>query len=325
MAKVWFNNDPSFDCSTLVNDLAAAGIETIVKKVPATDYTAILEMANSVDAVVSSNERWNSESLPGLKNKKNLIIRYGTGIDNIDLALATELGVPIANCAGANAVPVAEVALMHMLNCMRRFAYSAAGARAGRWPCNFQGNEIDGKTVGFVGFGNIAKNVRRMISGFDCRVLAYDAFMRPDEEKFNVTAVDSIEEIFRQCDIISLHIPLNDATRKSINMKYFDVMKPSAYLINTARGGIIDEDDLVQALNEGKLRGAGLDVMTVEPPAPDHPLLHMENVFVTTHMAAGSDESEIRTQHMLAKTIIDYMDGKVPVNIMNKQVLNEQN
>lgn len=325
MAKVWFNNDPSFDCSTLVNDLAAAGIETIVKKVSATDSAAILEMANSVDAVVSSSERWNSETLPGLKNKKNLIIRYGTGIDNIDLALATELGVPIANCAGANAVPVAEVALMHMLNCMRRFAYSAAGARAGRWPCNFQGNEIDGKTVGFVGFGNIAKNVRRMISGFDCRVLAYDAFMRPDEEKFNVTAVDSIEEIFRQCDIISLHIPLNDATRKSINMKYFDVMKPSAYLINTARGGIIDEDDLVQALNEGKLRGAGLDVMTVEPPAPDHPLLHMENVFVTTHMAAGSDESEIRTQHMLAKTIIDYMDGKVPVNIMNKQVLNEQN
>lgn len=322
MAKVWFNSVVEFDCSTLVNDLAAAGIETVVKKVAPNDTAAILEMANSVDAVVSSNERWNSETLPGLKNKKNLIIRYGTGIDNIDLALATELGVPIANCAGANAIPVAEVALMHMLNCMRRFAFSAAGARAGRWPSNFQGNEMDGKTVGFVGFGNIARNVRRMISGFDCRVLAYDAFMRPDEEKFNVTAVDSIEEIFRQCDIISLHIPLNDATRKSINMKYFDVMKPTAYLINTARGGIIDEDDLVKALNEGKLRGAGLDVMTAEPPAPDNPLLHMENVFVTTHMAACSDESEVRTQHMLAKTIIDFMDGKVPVNIMNKQVLN---
>lgn len=325
MAKVWFNNDPSFDCSTLVNGLAAAGIETIVKKIPFNDYDTVVEMANGVDAVVSSMERWNRETLSRLENKKKLIIRYGTGIDNIDLAVATEPGVPIANCAGANAIPVAEVALMHMLNCMRRFAYSAAGARAGNWPCQFQGNEIDGKTIGFVGFGNIAKNVRRMLSGFDCRVLAYDAFMRPDEEKLNVTAVDSIEEIFRQCDIISLHIPLNDATRKSINMKYFDVMKPSAYLVNTARGGIIDEDDLVQALNEGKLRGAGLDVMTAEPPAPDHPLLHMDNVFITTHIAASSYESEQRTQRMLANTIIDFLDGKVPSNIMNKQVLNEQN
>lgn len=325
MYKVWFNSVPTFDCKVLLDDLAAAGIETIVKKVSFTDRDAILEMANGVDAVVSAMERWDYDTLSGLENKKKLIIRYGTGIDNIDLAAATALGVPVANCPGANAVPVAEIALAHILNCMRRLSYSITGPKEGVWPRHFMGNEIDGKTIGLLGFGNIAKHLRRMLSGFDCRVLAYDAFARPDEEKYNVTAADSMEQIFRESDIVSLHIPLNDETRKSINKHYFDMMKPGAYLINTCRGGVINEDDLVEALREGKLRGAGLDVMTAEPPSADCALFHMDNVFVSTHIAGSTAEAEERTQHMLAATIIAFLKGEIPFNIMNKQVFNEQN
>ena len=319
--KAWLNFDTNkTDVNTLLCELKAGGIEPIAKTVEKNDREGILEMANQVDALVSAMERWDRETLSGLKNKKTLIIRYGTGIDNIDLAAATELGVPVANCAGANAVPVAELALTHILNCMRRLTYSASGPKEGVWPRVFQGNEIDGKTVGLVGFGNIAKNLRRMLSGFTCRVLAYDEYVRSDEEKFNVIAADSIEQIFRESDVISIHIPLTDETRKCINMRYFNVMKPTAYLVNTSRGGVIDEDDLAQALREGKLRGAGLDVMTAEPPSMDSPLLKMDNVTVTTHIAASSYESEQRTQHMLAATIIDYLNGKIPANILNKQV-----
>lgn len=322
MKRAWLNFDPvKLDIRTLVQDLEAGGVEPVAKKVDWLDREGILEMANSADAVVSAMERWDRETLAGLENRKKLIIRYGTGIDNIDLAAATELGIPVANCAGANAAPVAEFALTHMLNCMRRLAWSASGPKEGVWPRLFQGNELDGKTVGLVGFGNIAKNLRRMLSGFDCRVLAFDAYARPDEKAYNVTAADSMEQIFRESDVISLHIPLNDETRKSINMKYFDMMKPSAYLVNTSRGGVIDEDDLAQALRAGKLRGAGLDVMAAEPPSMDSPLLHMDNVCVTTHMAASTYESEQRTQHMLAATIIAYLNGEVPRNILNKQVL----
>lgn len=325
MYRVWFNSLPTFNCKVLLDDLAAAGIETIVKKVGNTDRDAILDMANSVDAVISALERWDYDTLSGLKNKKELIIRYGTGIDNIDLAAATEIGVPIANCAGANAVPVAETALAHILNCMRRLSTSFTGPKEGVWPRNYTGNEIDGKTIGLLGFGNIAKQLRRMLSGFDCRILAYDAFVRPDEEKYNVIAADSMEQIFRESDIVSLHIPLNSETEKSINKYYFDMMKPDAYLINTCRGGVIDEDDLVEALRSGKLRGAGLDVLTAEPPAADCPLIHMDNVFVSTHLAGCTVEAEERTQHMLASTIVAYLKGEVPFNILNKQVLNEQN
>lgn len=321
--KAWLDFDENkLDLKTLIDDLRAGGVEPVAKVVGKTNREEILEMANSADALVSAMERWDRETLAGLKNKKTLIIRYGTGIDNIDLAAATEFGIPVANCAGANAAPVAEFALTHILNCMRRLSYSASGPKEGVWPRQFQGNELDGKTVGLVGFGNIAKNLRRMLSGFNCRVLAYDEYARPDEEKFNVTAADSIEQVFRESDVISLHIPLNDETRRSIDMKYFSIMKPTAYLVNTSRGGVINEDDLVQALREGKLRGAGLDVMTSEPPSMDSPLLNMSNVFVTTHIAASTYESEQRTQHMLAATIIDYLNGNIPANILNKQVFN---
>ena len=322
MAKVWFNaiQTETFKCETLLNLLAEAGVETIMKPVDRNDQNAILGMANGMDAVISGMERWDRDTLAKL-DKKKLIVRYGTGIDNIDLQAATDLGIPIANCPGANANPVAEVALLHILNCLRGFSYSAMGPKNGVWPRHFMGNELDGKVVGLLGFGNIAKRLRKMLSGFDCKVMAYDSYARPDEEKYDVIAVDSMEQLFSESDIVSLHIPLNDETRRTINKKYFDLMKPTAYLVNTCRGGVIDENDLVEALRAGKLRGAGLDVMTQEPPQMDCPLFAMDNVTVTTHIAGSVVEAEERTQHMLAESIIEYLKGGVPFNIMNKQIM----
>ncbi len=319
--RVWLNFPETFDSTTLVNDLKKQGIDTIIKRVDANDPNSILGMANQVDAVISSGERWDYDTLAALQNKKTLIIRYGAGIDNIDIAAATKLGIPIANCGGANASSVAELALIHMLNCLRRLSYSVSGPPNGIWPQSFLGNEIGGKTVGLIGFGNIAKNLRRMLSGFECSVLVYDAFCPPDEKLYNVSVAESIEQIFRECDIISLHLPLNEDTFQLINMDYFSIMKPTAYLVNTSRGAIINEKDLYIALQEGKLAGAGLDVMSVEPPPADAPLLHMPNVFVSTHMGASTYESEQRSQHVLAISIIDYLAGKVPNNILNKSVL----
>ena len=321
MAKVWINmvNSESFSCNTLLSLLADAGIEAISKVVDRYDQKAILRESDDVDAVVSSMENWDRNTLARLKNRK-LIIRYGTGVDNIDLDAATQYGIPIANCPGANANPVAEIALMHILNCMRGFYYSATGPKNGIWPRSFMGNELDGKVVGLVGFGNIAKHLRRMLSGFDCKILVYDPYSSPDEAVYRVTVSKDLEQVFRQSDIVSLHIPMNNETRQLINYRYFSVMKPSAYLINTCRGGVIDENDLVTALRSGMLRGAGLDVLSKEPPALDCPLFSMENVTVTTHIAGSVLEAEERTQKMIAETITRYLRGEVPDNVLNKQV-----
>ena len=213
--KVWINLDPNNDVSYLEKRLKDSGFDVIYKVIYADDEAGTIELGNKVDAVVSVFEQWNERTLPAVKDNLKFIQRYGAGIDNINLKLATEVGIPVANVPGANSAAVAELALLHILNLGRRFKTCIDDTKKGIWPCEITGNELDGKTVGLVGFGNIAKQLARMMSGFDVKILVYDSYARPDTSKYNVEAVDSMEELFSQSDIVSLHIPLNNESKRN--------------------------------------------------------------------------------------------------------------
>ncbi|MGI6069361.1 MAG: phosphoglycerate dehydrogenase [Blautia sp.] len=317
---IWLNLDSEkVDVTYLDHFFEEKGWKLIKKPIPAGDEETTIQMGLMADAVISTWEPWNTRTLQSVKEKVKYIVRYGAGMDNIDIPAATEAGILVGNVPGANSAAVAETALLHILNLGRRFAHCTEGCRAGIWPSTITGNELDGKTVGLLGFGNIGRQLVRMMKGFEVKVLVYDAyFPDQDDEKYGVTFLDNKEDLFRQSDIISLHVPLNEETKGMINKDVFALMKPTAYLINTCRGGVVNEADLIEALQQGSIQGAGLDVMAVEPPKADNPLLKMDNVSITSHMGAASLESEHRSQVIIADCIADFFNGNVPYNVKNK-------
>jgi D-3-phosphoglycerate dehydrogenase len=220
-----------------------------------------------------------------------LIQKYGVGIDKIDVEAARRAGIPVAIAAGANAAPVSELALALMIAVNRRMAFADRETRAGRWPRNVMRSscfQLDGKTVGLLGFGAIARQTARRLAGFDVDVL-YHSRQRADratEDSLRARAV-SLDELLAGSDILSLHVPLTPATRHLIDAAALRKMKPGAILINTARGAVVDETALYEALASGQLRGAGLDVYSTEPPRPDHPLFRLDNVVVMPHAGGG--------------------------------------
>ena len=318
---IWLNLDSEKVDVTYLDDFFGKKGWTLLKMpIPAGDEAKTVEMARKADAVISTWEPWNERTLNQVNDKVKYIIRYGAGMDNIDIPAATKAGVLVGNVPGANSPAVAEVALLHILNIGRRFAHCTEGCRKGIWPSTITGNELDGKTVGLLGFGNIGKQLVRMMRGFDVKVLVYDAYFQDqDDAKYGVTFVKDVNELYRTCDILSLHVPINDETRGMINMDVFRMMKPTAYLINTCRGPVVNEADLIEALRTGEIQGAGLDVLTEEPPKKDNPLLSMDNVSVTSHMGAASLESEHRSQVIIGDCIADYFAGNIPYNVKNKE------
>jgi D-3-phosphoglycerate dehydrogenase len=227
------------------------------------------------------------QALPRLR----FIQKWGIGVDKIDVEAARRLGIPLAITGGANAVPVAELAVALMLSVYRRIPYADRKTRAGEWiKPQMRGMcyMIDDKTVGLLGFGAIARMVARRLAGFDCRVVYYDV-NRADhitERALNARWVP-FEELLATSDILSVHVPYTKATANLIDAGAIARMKDGAVIVNTARGGIVDEAALLDALTSGKLRGAGLDVFSSEPPPADHPLLRLENVVLTPHAGGG--------------------------------------
>lgn len=321
---VWVNHNPEkVDLVYLANRVTGAGHQFIAKEI-SPDEEEVIRTVKDVDVIVSAFEPWNRRTLTTIAGKNKFIQRYGTGMENIDIPVATELGIPVGNAAGANAVAVAEAALFHTLNATRRFSWSIEGVKNGIWPCREAGREIDAMTIGLVGFGNIAQQFTRLLSGFTCKVVAYDPYIQDNNarfaEKFGVQLLDSIEDVFRVSDVVSLHIPLTEMTDKSINYRLFSLMKTGSYLVNTCRGGVLNEDDLAQAIQEGKLRGAGLDVLSTEPPAANNPLLRLDRVYITSHVAATTYESELKTQKMIADAIEEFLSGNIPSTCLNPVV-----
>lgn len=236
--------------------------------------------------------------------KLRMIQKWGIGIDSIDLDAVRKQGVALSITAGANAAPVAELAIALMLAVYRRIPYVNRAIREGRWPTPEMREtcfQITGKTVGLVGFGNIGRMLARRLQGFDAQVI-YCATVPADAQTERALGVRFVPlpELLASSDILSLHAPLTAQTRKMVNAESIARMKDGAVLINTSRGGLVDETALYEALASGKLRGAGLDAFDPEPPARDNPLLTLDQVVVTPHAGGGVlDNVENVARHAL--------------------------
>ena len=217
-----------------------------------------------------------------------VISRYGVGVDNVDLEACKEKGIIVTNTPGANSVSVAELALGLMLALARQIPEAAQSVQQGKWP-RLSGLSLEGKTVGILGLGAIGKQLARRLSGFDCRILAYDPFADDAYAEENGIELKSLDAVVQEADFLSLHLPLTAETRGMVNDAFLAKMKKGSYLINTARGEVVDEGALLRALESGHLRGAGLDAFVIEPPDPANPLLHLPQVIATPHLGAQTD------------------------------------
>jgi len=256
------------------------------------------------------------ESAPKLK----VIGRHGVGVENIDLEAATEKGIWVVNTPDANDLSVAEhfFGLALMLSKMLKRADVAL--REGRFEARYQyiGKELHGKTLGILGFGRIGRAVGRIgYRGFDMKVLYYDAVRYEEVEKEIKAVKVSLEDVLSQSDYISINLPMLAQTKGLLGAREFGLMKPSAFIINLARGPIWEEKALYSALKEGRIAGAGSDVYEVEPAPKDHPLLQLENFIGTPHMAAHTDEA-LRRMSLVAEDVLRVLEGKVPFYPVNQ-------
>jgi D-3-phosphoglycerate dehydrogenase / 2-oxoglutarate reductase len=244
-------------------------------------------------------------------NRLRVISRYGVGVDNIDLDAARDRGIIITNTPGANAVSVAELTIAMILALARSLISASGATRRGEWP-RMSGLTMEEKTIGLLGLGAIGQQVARRLQCFDCRILASDPYSSTNfAARYNIQLLPT-DEMARQADFLSVHIPLTNANRELINADFLRTMKPGSFLINTARGELVNEDDLTEALKSGHLRGAALDVFNAEPPPVDHPLLHMQQVIVTPHCGAHTDGAIRQMGRMSIHDCLAVLRGEEP-------------
>lgn len=297
---------------------ASRGIEFHYKYL--SDFSAknqIKEMTD-FDGVIIGSEPFTAEIMAGLQDRLKAVIRFGVGYDAVDIDAATQSGIPVANTPGTNAVSVAEHALTLMLTLQKKVVENCSNLRKGVW-IEPIGRELSGKTVALFGFGRIARVLASLLKGFSCKIMAYDVCF--NNEKARELGVESceIETLFSEADVVSLHIPFTPQTNKIVGKELLGKMKHSAFLINTSRGGVVDEEALLSVLREHRIAGAGLDVFSEEPIPPDHPFIHLENVVMTPHVAASTYESSIRTYRMAIDSLVDFMEGRTPENLLNPE------
>jgi len=242
--------------------------------------------------------------------KLQVIARAGVGIDNIDVEAATQRGIVVVNAPTANTMAAAEHSIALMLAMSRNIPQAHESLKGGAWKRqNFVGVEVRNKTLGIVGLGNVGSEVARRVQGFQMKVLGYDPYVSPEHARNLRVELVPLEQIIREADFITLHLPLTPQSKNMIGAKEISIMKPTVRIINCARGGLIDEQALDQALREGKIAGAALDVFAQEPPK-DSPLLKNERVIVTPHLGASTQEAQANVAIDAAEQIVSVLNGQ---------------
>jgi len=298
--------------------LAGAGAEIVVAETG--DEGELAELSSHADAILTN---WKPVTARLLANATRCltVARYGVGLDNIDVAAATELGIVVTNVPDFCADEVSDHALALVLALSRRIVDFAGQTRSGEWDNKGFGDmhRLRGQTLGLIGFGRIARRVAAKARPFGYRVLAYSPSLTPGNHD-GVTAA-TFEQVLRSSDVVSLHAPATPATRNMIGESELAMMRPGSLLVNTARGALVDEDALSRALMEGRLGGAGLDVMDEEPPPPDHPLRTTPGVVMTPHASFYSVESVRELQETAADNVAAVLGGRLPGTVVNPDVL----
>jgi phosphoglycerate dehydrogenase-like enzyme len=273
---------------------------------------ALRELLPGVDGFIAGLDVIDAAALAAA-DQLRVIARYGVGVDNVDLEAARQRGIAVTNTPEANAKSVAELTILLILNLLRPVMTAALDTRQGGWP-RTSGTCLENKTVGLVGLGAIGKQVARRLQGFDCQMLGFDLDYDEDFMAAQRIQPAALDELLAESDVVSLHLPVTDATCELVNADFLSKMKPGAYLINTARGELIDEAALLNALETGHIRGAALDAFQIEPPDKDHPLLRLPQVIPTPHMGAHTDASTNAMGWMAFENCLAVLEGKEPVH-----------
>ena len=299
------------------NELAELGSLKVYDR---TSAGQVLERAKDAEVILTNKTVIDAASLRSLPKLKYVGV-LATGYNVVDINVARELGIVVTNIPAYSTESVAQMVFAHILNITHRVGRYSDEARSGVWSrqadfsyTNSPLMELCGKKIGIVGFGNTGSATARIAVAFGMEVLAYTS--KPQSAlPAGVTKADSIDDIFRMSDIVSLHCPLNKETSEIANAAHLSLMKKSAILINTGRGGLVNEQDLADALRENRIKAAGLDVMVNEPPREDNPLLKLDNCFITPHIAWATNEARVRLMNQTVKNLRSFIEGNIINNV----------
>ena len=298
----------------LLQDSSRVAVDVKLKLTPQ-ELTKLIGQYEGL--VIRSGTQVTKEVLAQAKRLK-VIGRAGAGLDNIDLETASKQGVVVMNAAGGNTISTAEHTMSMILSLTRNIPQACASLKAGRWDrSSFMGVELYGKTLGIVGLGRIGSEVAKRALGFGMRLLVYDPFLSEEKmRELEAEPASQLEELLKKADYITIHTPLTDETKSLIGTKEFSLMKKGVRIVNCARGGIVDEKALVEAIQAGKVAGAALDVFEQEPPKNER-LLSLPQVIVTPHLGASTEEAQSSVAREIAVSVRDFLLGKGIRNAVN--------
>ena len=301
--------------------LAKAGAELVVA--PDGNEDTLAELAVDVDGILTCFAEVTSKVLQAA-DRCVVVGRFGVGVDNIAVDTATELGIAVTYVPDYCVDEVSDHVMALLLAWNRRIVLLAGSVKSTGWgsvPLTMRMMRLRGKTLGIIGLGRIGRSVCSKALAFGFKVLAQDPYVSTDDAARLGASLVEMETLLRESDFVTVHSPLTEDTRNLIGKAQLDLMKPDAFLINAARGPLIDEDALYSALKEGKIAGAGLDVLVDPEPPPDHPLLKLDNVIVTPHVAFFSQEAVLELEERAAGEVARVLQGQMPDNLVNPAVL----
>jgi D-3-phosphoglycerate dehydrogenase / 2-oxoglutarate reductase len=278
----------------------------------------LLEIIGDFDALmVRSRTKVRTDAIDKAGNLK-VIGRAGIGVDNIDIKYAKEKGIKVVNAPMGSTLSVAELAFAHMLALARGVVRGTEGIKTGKWlKKQLKGMELDGKTIGILGCGRIGQALAARCQAFGMTTIGYDPYLPKDvADAAGIELVD-IDTVYKSSDFISMHLALTEETKHMISTKQFEMMKVSAYLINCARGGVVDEEALYNALKEGKIGGAGVDVFETEPPG-ETKLAELDNIVFTPHIGANTKDAQLKAGTMVSEQVLMALKGDSPIHWVNK-------
>lgn len=299
-------NDPRL--KTELESLVGEVIYNPVGKPLASEEVA--KLLRGVDGYIAGLDTIDAAALQSA-DKLKVISRYGVGYDKVDLETSKQKKIVVTNTPGANSVSVAELTIVLMLSLARHIPEAVEAVQQGKWP-RFSGISLEDKTIGILGLGAIGKQLAHRLAGFNCRILAHDPFANADYARAHQIELISQEDLLASSDFVSLHLPLLKETRGMVNGKFLAKMKKGSFLLNTARGELVNEKDLLAALQSGHLRGAGLDAIQDEPPDPSNPLLTLPQVIVTPHLGAQTDGATSNMGWMAMKDCLAVLRDEEP-------------
>lgn len=300
-------------------DILAGKVDPVI--LPDSSVETAKRLAGDVEGIIlRTNIKVTREVMDAAPHLK-VISRTGVGVDNVDVDAATEKGILVCNTPGANSNSVAEQTVALMLSLAKQLKTMDKAVREGNWQIRNASKSVDleGKTLGLVGLGHVGSLVAQKCRlAFHMRVIAYDPYV---EQKEGVELCSSLDQVFRQADFVSIHVPYMAETHHLVDVRLLKLMKPDSCLINTSRGAVVDENALIEALKSESIAGAGLDVFENEPPSPENPLFGFDNVVSTPHSAALSRECVVKVAMTAVQAVVDCLEGRQPMDIYNKKEL----